>query len=98
MRPEPTFTGFKSSLVRWPGRELQGVRHRIHLTPRLRADRIRSNPKYHKPPAINEYNPTVILSAALTVPESFPSHGSSLSKDAPARGIPAIVWNNVSIL
>src|SRR5438552_19146747 len=25
-----------------------------------------------------------------TVRESFPSHGSSLSKDAPARGIPAI--------
>ncbi len=30
--------------------------------------------------------------------ESFPSHGSGLSKDAPARGIPAILWPNVSIL
>src|SRR5215471_17555214 len=33
-----------------------------------------------------------------TVRESFPSHGSSLSKDAPVRGIPAIGWINVSIL
>ncbi len=32
-----------------------------------------------------------------TVRESFPSYGSSLSKDAPARGTPAIVGNNVSI-
>jgi hypothetical protein len=32
------------------------------------------------------------------VRESFPSHGSGLSKDAPVRGIPAIVWNNLSIL
>ncbi len=30
--------------------------------------------------------------------ESFPSHGSSLSKDTPERGIPAIGWINVSIL
>ena len=33
-----------------------------------------------------------------TVRESFPSHGSGLSKDAPMRGIPAIGWTNVSIL
>jgi hypothetical protein len=32
------------------------------------------------------------------VRESFPSHGSSLSKDAPVGGIPAIGWMNVSIL
>src|ERR1017187_4796059 len=33
-----------------------------------------------------------------TVRESFPSHGSSLSKDTPVRGVPAIFWFNVSIL
>lgn len=32
-----------------------------------------------------------------TVRESFPSHGSSLSKDAPVEGIPAIIGSNVSI-
>src|SRR5260370_37728421 len=26
------------------------------------------------------------------------THGSRLSKDAPARGVPAIVWTNLSIL
>ncbi len=30
--------------------------------------------------------------------ETFASHGSSLSKDAPVRGIPAILWINVGIL
>ena len=30
--------------------------------------------------------------------ESFPSHGSGLSKDAPVRDVPAIVRLNLSIL
>jgi hypothetical protein len=32
------------------------------------------------------------------VRESFPSHGSGLSKDVPVRGVSAIGWFNVSIL